>query len=195
VGLRSVVKTRENHSMDQKTKRRVQRGFTLIELMLVVVIIGIMSSIAIPFYSRASARAYRSEMLTTLSKMELYFKNIYENQGNYNGTAVVAAPDVMPDPLHTIAVGQGAEWVPRAGHGWDDLPFPPQGNIRMRYTYTVNATTPPSLTLSACGSFPGFGTPSINFGGATCNYRYDELLEGTSINPANITENPGHAFE
>src|SRR5450432_32264 len=118
--------------MDQKTKRRVQRGFTLIELMLVVVIIGIMSSIVIPFYAKASARAYRSEMLTTLSKMELYFKNLYESQGNYLGPNVVpcgSSPDVMPDPGNTIAVGQGAEWKPTQTGGWNDLPFPPSGDI------------------------------------------------------------------
>jgi prepilin-type N-terminal cleavage/methylation domain-containing protein len=161
--------------MDQKKKHRLQRGFTLIEIMLVVVIIGILSSLAIPYYTRASARAYRSEALTTIGKLELYFKNIYENQGNFNGIAVVTSPDVMPDPLNAVPVGTGADWTPRAGQGWDDLPFPPQGNIRMRYLYAVdNSATPPQVTISACGSFPGFGPTTIVFGskGAKCNYLY-----------------------
>jgi len=177
-----------------------QRGFTLIEMMLVVTIIGIISSLAIPYYTRASARAYRGEMLVTMAKLELYFKNIYENQGNYNGPAVVAGtPDVMPDPANTIPVGQGADWKPVQGHGWDDIPFPPQGNIRMRYLYQLGGTaSAPTVTLMACGAFPGFGTPSLPFGsnGAKCNYVYTEVMQGTVIDPRlGVSENPVNAFE
>src|SRR6202012_5990802 len=107
---------------EQTANRRRQRGFTIIELMLVVVIIGIMSSLAIPNYQKASARALRSEMQVTMYKLELYFRNIYQNQGNFNGPSVVANADVMPDPTNTIPVGQGADWKPVSGHGWDDMP-------------------------------------------------------------------------
>jgi prepilin-type N-terminal cleavage/methylation domain-containing protein len=182
------------------SKARSQRGFTIIEVMLVVVIIGIISSIAIPYYTRMSARAYRSEMLMTISKLELYFKNIYENQGNYQNPSLVTsgAPDVMPDPNNTVPVGQGADWKPTAAGGWNDLPFPPQGNIRMRYLYQVGVTNgSPSVTFSACGNFPGFGPATMAFGshGVQCNYLYTEILQGTGIDPANVIENPAQTFE
>jgi prepilin-type N-terminal cleavage/methylation domain-containing protein len=185
--------------MKPNTTRRLQRGFTLIEIMLVVVIIGIISSIAIPFYSRASAKAYRSEALVTISKLELYFKNLYESQGNYNGPSVVTATsgsDVMPDPNNTIAVGQGADWKPASGGGWEDVPFPPQGNIRMRYQYLLNTlATPPTVTIQACGNFPGFGTPTLIFGtkGVKCNYIYTEIMVGS--NAGAISENPINSIE
>jgi prepilin-type N-terminal cleavage/methylation domain-containing protein len=78
--------------MDLKSRRRRQQGFTLIEVMLVVVIIGIISSLAIPFYSRASARAYRAESQIVLSKLELYFRNTYQSNGTFIGPYIIAAP-------------------------------------------------------------------------------------------------------
>ena len=162
--------------------------------MLVVVIIGIMSSLAIPYYMKASARAYRSEMQVTLSKLELYFRNIYQNQGNFNGPSVVANADVMPDPNNTIPIGQGADWKPVQGHGWDDLPFPPQGNIRMRYLYVVDATGT-TVTLFGYGNFPGFGSATRTApNGAAYNYSYKEVLVGSGqnviIDPAQTQEYP-----
>jgi prepilin-type N-terminal cleavage/methylation domain-containing protein len=163
--------------MDLKSRRRRQQGFTLIEVMLVVVIIGIISSLAIPFYSRASARAYRAESQIVLSKLELYFRNTYQSNGTFIGPYIIASPDVMPDPAGAIQIGQGSDWKPTAGRGWDDVPFPPQGDIRMRYVYAAAATT---VTLTAYGNFPGFGILNHNApNGQPYNYSFTEVMVAT----------------
>ncbi len=48
-------------------KKRTNSGFTLLELMVTVVIIGILASVAIPSYSRFAAKAKTSEAVHNLS--------------------------------------------------------------------------------------------------------------------------------
>ena len=51
--------------------------------MLVVMIIGIISSLAIPFYQRTAARAHRSEIPVIVGKLRQYFINYYQDNGTY----------------------------------------------------------------------------------------------------------------
>jgi type IV pilus assembly protein PilA len=51
------------------TQTRRNRGFTLIELMIVVAIIGILAAIAIPNFIRFQARARQSEANTNLKSL------------------------------------------------------------------------------------------------------------------------------
>ena len=48
--------------------KAVQKGFTLIELMIVVAIIGILAAVALPAYQDYTVRAKVSELLLTASK-------------------------------------------------------------------------------------------------------------------------------
>jgi prepilin-type N-terminal cleavage/methylation domain-containing protein len=52
-------------------KKRSPPGFTLIELMIVVVIIGILASLALPYFMSASARAKQSEAKTILKQVHV----------------------------------------------------------------------------------------------------------------------------
>lgn len=62
------------------------KGFTLIELMIVVAIVGILASIAIPAYQDYIARAQASEGLVLLSGAKTPLAEYYANNGRWPAT-------------------------------------------------------------------------------------------------------------
>ena len=61
--------------------KSVQQGFTLIELMIVIAIIGILAAIAIPAYQNYTIRAQASEALSLAGGIETAFDECYANKG------------------------------------------------------------------------------------------------------------------
>jgi type IV pilus assembly protein PilA len=59
--------------------RKTQQGFTLIELMIVVAIIGILAAIAIPAYQDYTARAQMSEAMSLASGVRTTVSEAYQN--------------------------------------------------------------------------------------------------------------------
>ena len=63
--------------------RQTNRGFTLIELMIVIAIIGILAAIAIPAYQDYTIRAQVSEGLTLASNVQTAVADFYAQNGTF----------------------------------------------------------------------------------------------------------------
>jgi type IV pilus assembly protein PilE len=109
------------------------RGFTLIELMIVVVVIGILSAIAYPSYSRYMLRSYRADAQQFIMKMDARQRQILIEQRAYATT---------PDALNVSSQGWSCTTA-SCTNGKYAITFNPAVN---------NAATPPSYTICAAPS-------------------------------------------
>jgi type IV pilus assembly protein PilA len=76
-------------------KKNSQKGFTLIELMIVVVIIGILAALAIPRFMRATTKSKQSEAKQILKQVYTMQQAYRQEKDTYwpGGPASAAAPN------------------------------------------------------------------------------------------------------
>jgi type IV pilus assembly protein PilE len=100
--------------MKTTTLQRKPAGFTLIELMIVVAIVGILAAIAIPAYRQYVMKSHRSVAKSTLmemsGRMERYYtlNNAYPSSATSLGysEAMVTVPSAA-DPYYNVSVVNG----------------------------------------------------------------------------------------
>ena len=86
--------------------RKCYKGFTLVELMITITIIGILTAIAYPSYVNYINRSHRSDALSTLSQLQLILERCYSQNFSYNAacTARPAFPLTSPQNFYTINI-------------------------------------------------------------------------------------------
>lgn len=89
-GSGKVAAGRQRHPSAERAGRAVRetRGFTLIEVMIVVVIVGILAAIAYPAYTQHVVKTHRRTATACLMEMAQQMERYYTAQMTYVGAAL-----------------------------------------------------------------------------------------------------------
>ena len=138
-----------------------QQGFTLIELMIVVAIIGILAAIAIPAYQDYTIRAQVSEGLNLSAGAKAAVAEYFMDSGNFPITnaeaGVEASGNITGNYVTSVAVGAGgAITVTYGGQAntqiaGDQVTLTPNANAgSVDWTCATGAGMLPKHVPSAC---------------------------------------------
>ncbi|MEN0663335.1 pilin [Neisseria meningitidis] len=89
----------------------LQKGFTLIELMIVIAIVGILAAVALPAYQDYTARAQVSEAILLAEGQKSAVTEYYLNHGewpaNNSDAGVASASDIKGKYVQSVTVANG----------------------------------------------------------------------------------------
>ena len=142
--------------------KTLQKGFTLIELMIVVAIIGILAAVALPAYQDYTIRAKMSEVILALSACRTSITEVYQSGGS-----------------PPVANGWGCESAGAASKYVSGISSDANGVVTAGVTGiagAVDGTIVSLLPLSATGG----ATWSINSGSGLFGWRCGASGDGTT---------------
>lgn len=135
-----------------KLIRKSSKGFTLIELMIVVAIIGILAAIAIPNFLRFQLKSKSSEGKVNVAAIRTAEESYNAEFGRYVAAAGSPALTAVTSSKVVFADTGGTTTSSFSELGWA-----PEGNVF--FSYAVSTATSPSLySISASADIDGNGT-------------------------------------
>src|SRR5690554_790457 len=125
--------------------KKVQQGFTLIELMIVVAIIGILAAVALPAYQDYTIRAKISEGLTLSSGLKTAITESFQSQGP---RTMVCGTQAECDAIGATALDSSAL---AGNNNVDSVASVQSGIITITYNESVVPAAENTLLLTPVG--------------------------------------------
>ena len=133
---------------------RLQQGFTLIELMIVIAIIGILAAVAIPAYQDYTARAQISEGFSLTDGLKSTVVDQYTNTGSWPSSAngvIPAETSVTGKYVSKVNVNAGLMTVTMKGTGSVAAPL-------VTKTFSITPTNSGGTIKWTCAAGTGLNT-------------------------------------
>lgn len=88
----------------------MQRGYTLVELMVVLAVVAILGALAYPTYTQYLARRDRLEAIQGLYEAQQFMARYYAANSRYSADTQGQTPATLPTRLQSTPVGGTARW-------------------------------------------------------------------------------------
>jgi type IV pilus assembly protein PilA len=135
-------------------KAQIQKGFTLIELMIVVAIIGILAAIALPAYQDYTNRAKASEIVLAASSARTCVTEIVQSNG-FNNLGTCASGFVASQYVSALTVGDQTGLITATGDTGEfseavEITLTPSGETTNNIPEWVCAGSPSKWMPGSC---------------------------------------------
>ena len=139
-------------------RTKLRTGFTLVELMIVVALIGVLASVAIPSFRSYQARSRRTEAYANLSGVGRLQSTFYAVRGSFHGTGLS-----WPDPVPYGGLGaKRMAWDAASEAAFLELGWAPEGEVFYSYETNTPEVVGSGCSCNICFSATAFGDVDDN---------------------------------